>query len=295
VGSNQEPVISLLKKKVLERREEAARVSRDRVGKALIWDIETSPLMAAVWGLKNDWIPLDAILRDSFIICGAWKWLGGRRIYHTACDSDHIASYWAGETDKSPDLEVVSTLRNMVREADFIVGHNGDKFDLRKLNARVISHDLPPLPSVRTCDTLKEARKVGFFDSNRLEWLSTRLTGAGKIKTGMDLWVRVLNGEKKAMKEMVTYNRRDVEALEDVYLQLRPYMKSHPNLGVDPYLDDGVQVCALCGSENIQRDGHHRTQARIYARFLCKSCGGHSRATRADGEGVLRACAGRHP
>lgn len=275
-------------------RAEAQKHSRERVGKALIWDIETSPLQAAVWGLKNDWLGLNAILRDSFLICGAWKWLGGKRVYHAECDPEAMRAYWERDTDVPPDRDLVSTLRNVVREADFVIAHNGDRFDLRKLNARVVLHGLEPLPSIRTVDTLKEARKVGMFTSNRLEYLATNLTGQGKIRTDLNLWLRVLSGEKKALGEMVTYNQRDVEALEDVYLQLRPHMKSHPNLGVDPYLDVGVQVCALCGSENLIRSGEHRTQARAYARYKCKSCGGYSRATRVNGEGVLRACAGRH-
>lgn len=282
------------RKDVHRLRRAARKHSRERVGKALIWDIETSPLQAAVWGLKNDWIPLDAIRRDSFIICGAWKWLGGQRVYHAECDPEAMRAYWEGDTDAFPDRDVVSTLRNIVREADFIVAHNGDRFDLRKLNARVILHGMDPLPSLRTVDTLKEARKVGMFTSNRLQYLATELTGAGKIHTNLALWLRVLGGEKKALKEMVDYNVQDVRVLEDVYLQLRPHMKSHPNLGVDPFLDYGEQVCALCGSEKLQRHGEHRTQTRIYVRFRCKSCGGHSRATRADGSGVLRPCAGRH-
>ena len=129
-----DPVLRRLEKRADELREEARRVSKERVGKALVWDIETSPLLAAVWGLKNDWLPLDAILRDSFIICGAWKWLGAKKVYSCECDSEAVAAYWSGRTEKLPDRDAVSTLRNMVDEADFIIGHNGDKFDLRKLN-----------------------------------------------------------------------------------------------------------------------------------------------------------------
>jgi hypothetical protein len=283
------------KKHVGRLRAAAAKFSRERVGRVLVWDIETSPLLAACWSQKVDWLPIGNVLRDQFIICGAWKWLGDKKVHTASCDPDHIGAYWRGETDEMPDKDTVSTLRNMVREAEFIVAHNGDRFDLRKLNGRVIYHGLAPLPSVRTVDTLKEVRKVAQFTSHRLDYLADVLTGEGKIKTDMDLWLRVMQGQKKAMREMLTYNKRDVVALEDVYLQLRPHMKSHPNCGVDHFLAEGVQVCALCGSENIQRAGFHKTQARAYERHLCKSCGAYSRATRMDGSGVLRACQGRHP
>jgi hypothetical protein len=38
----------------------------------------------------------------------------------------------------------------LLDRADVVVGHNADKFDVRKGNARFIAHGLPPPPPYRT-------------------------------------------------------------------------------------------------------------------------------------------------
>jgi len=119
-------------------------------------------------------------------------------------------------------------------------------------------------------DTLKEARRVASFTSNRLDYLGKFLGFGGKDKTSSGLWLRVLSGCTKSIKEMVKYNKRDVDLLEKVYLKLRPYIK-HPNvnrLGA---------ACPKCGSSDLQLRGFGATaNGTIKQRAQCKSCGGWS-------------------
>jgi hypothetical protein len=42
--------------------------------RVLFWDIETSPMITATWGLWDQTIPTDHVLEDWKIICAAWKW-----------------------------------------------------------------------------------------------------------------------------------------------------------------------------------------------------------------------------
>lgn len=269
--------------------------------KVLIWDIETSPLLTWVWGLyaaKNG-IPHGNIVADQMILCGAWKWLDQKRVHTVAVDpkevSEYILKVAQGKKAKRPDRHVVEALREAVMEADFIVAHNGDKFDLKKLNARVIQMGLEPMPSIRTVDTLKEVRKVAAFTSNRLDYLSkTLLPDGGKIKTDMSLWTRIMFGEKKAMREMLAYNRRDVTELERVYLLLRPHMKSHPNVVVGDPRRHQTLMCPKCGSTHLQRRGTQKTQTQEYARYQCRGCGSWS-SSRTVRTVAQKPSAGRHP
>ena len=57
--------------------------------------------------------------------------------------------------DRTDDYHVVKTIRDTLADADMIIHHNGDRFDIRKINARLIYHGLYPLPKLVALDTLK--------------------------------------------------------------------------------------------------------------------------------------------
>lgn len=221
----------------------------------LIWDIETSFMKVATFSLYPNYIPHDAILEDWTLLGGAYKWLGEKEIYST---------YQAKEIDR------VKELRKVVEEADIIIAHNNDKFDLKMLNARILKYGLPPLPKKITIDTLKVAKNEFRLSSNKLDYLGKYLGVGAKIRTGgNELWLDVLAGSKKALKFMERYNKQDVRLLEKVYLKLRPYIKNHPNLNL--WSDN--RVCTNCGSESLVKHGLYMTRVSKYQRYKCNSCG----------------------
>ena len=228
--------------------------------KIILWDIETTPMINYTWNLYPERISHDSIIQDWSIICGAWKELGSDKVHAVSIKT-------VGD-----DYDVVKKLREVIAGADIVVHHNGDKFDLKKLNARLISHGLDPLPSVHTVDTLKEAKKIAAFSSNRLDYLGKFLLGVGKIHVGYSLWLDIMTGSKKALKEMVAYNKADVEVLEGVYNYLLPYMKSHPHVGALKGKDKFTS-CPKCGSEEIKKNGTKYTRAGLIRQECqCKKC-----------------------
>lgn len=233
--------------------------------KILTWDIELSYMLAAVFSCKTDYISPKNIVKDQTVLSGAYKWLGDKRTHAVSVDPD----------DPDNDYEVVKKLRDVISEADILIHHNGDRFDVKKLNSRVIYHGMEPIPPLKTVDTLKEVRKVASFSSNTLDFLGDRLVGDVKIATSYKLWLDILTGDlktrRKALKEMVAYNKKDVTLLEDVYLKLRPYMTGHPNMNL--YIDSEVETCSNCGSKHIQRRGFTTTRKGKYQRYQCTDCG----------------------
>ena len=199
------------------------------------------------------------------MLCFSWKWLGENRI-HTRS----LPDYPRYKKNKEDDTDLIKDLHGLFDEADILVAHNGDRFDIRKAHARFISTGLrPPSPS-RTIDTLKVARKHFLFESNKLNDLGNLLRVGKKIPhTGFDLWLRCMSGDPRAWGVMRRYNRQDVVLLERVYEKLRPYIANHPNLSVF----GGDRVCPACQSWSIQKRGVSVTQARRYPRFQCMSCG----------------------
>lgn len=225
--------------------------------KVCFWDVETAKMQVKTFSMRPEYISHTDIVEDWYIICGSWK-IGN---VTKAVAIDKLGD----------DKKVCQTLRDALADVDVIVHHNGDKFDIKKLNARLIYHRLKPLPLIPTVDTLKEARKIASFTSNRLDYLHKFLGGNGKMNTSPGLWDRVMDGDKKALKEMVTYNKRDVVILEDVYLRLRPYMKSHPVIASPNSCN-----CPKCNSKNVIKAKPRVTASGTrYQQFQCKNCGGY--------------------
>lgn len=230
----------------------------------LFYDIETTPILAYSWSLWPTAISHDSIVQDWSIICGAWKFHGESKVHAI------------GIKTPGDDYEVVKRLRDVLASADVVVHHNGDSFDLKKLNARLIYHKLPPLPKLIFVDTKKEAKKVAAFSSNKLDYLGEVLTGKGKVHVDYSLWLEIMKGSKKALKEMIAYNKVDVIRLEEVYDRLAPYMKNPPHLGAMAG-HDRHHSCRHCGSENVKLNGVRYTAAGLKKQEIqCKDCHGYS-------------------
>lgn len=232
-----------------------------------IWDIETSLMDVQTFSIWNQNIPISAIKRDWNIICVCWKILGRKGVKSVSVldDPDRFAK------DIHDDYFVVKSIREMLDGVDILVHHYGDAFDLKKLNARIIHHDLPPLPKILTIDTKKEASKIAKFTSNKLDWLGKTLIGDQKDKTDFDLWLKCAEGDIKAIKYMTKYCKQDVSLLEEVYLRLRKYMKSHPNLA-----EIGTCNCPRCGADDTIRHKNRLMASGIQKeQRQCKSCGGY--------------------
>lgn len=240
----------------------------------ILWDIETTQNIVAVFGLKNnDWINADNILQERYIVCASWKVLGEDKV-HAVSTLDDPARFKKNPHD---DSHVVATLHKVLSEADVIVAHNGDSYDLKFTEGRMLINGLPPLPPITKIDTLKVARDRFLFNANNLNYLGKVLGCGEKVYTTPGLWLRVLNGEVAAIKEMVKYNKQDVLLLEKVFLKLQPYVANHVNRQL--YGEEG---CPRCGSKKFQSRGFHRAVTQIYRRFQCSKCGGWWRARKSD-------------
>lgn len=74
---------------------------------------------------------------------------------------------------------------------------------------------------------------------------------------------------------MREYNIRDIVALEELYLRLRPWATNHPSMAV--YADTDVPVCPKCGGKHLQYRGFAYTSTAKYHRLQCQDCGGWTR------------------
>lgn len=232
----------------------------------LFMDTETSFATTANFGLavNGGYISPDNLLTDWNIYCAAWKFLDQKQIHSVSVSPE----------DPTNDKAVVSTLRDVLENTRLVVGHNMDKFDMKKFNARLIFHSLPPIDhKILTLDTLKAAKKHFAFTSNRLDYLGQFLGVGGKLphREG-NPWIKLIKGieVKETLAHMEEYCRYDVSPLlEGVYLRLRPYI-DHPMMGGK--IVSGEEVyCQHCGSGHLQRRGNRLTKAGLsYTQFQCQ-------------------------
>lgn len=228
--------------------------------KILLFDIETSPIISYTWGIWEQNVL--EVKQDWHLLCFAYKWLGEKKV-HTVALPD-LSTY---KRDRNNDRELVRHLWQLFNEADIIIGHNGDNFDIKKVNARFLAHGLTPPSGYRTIDTVKVARKYFAMNSNKLNDIGKYLGLGEKLSTGgFQLWLDCMAGDMVAWDKMVRYNKQDVVLLEKVYLALRPWIKGHPNLNV---VEDG---CPSCGCNTLQKRGFGYNQVGRYQRFQCTSC-----------------------
>lgn len=233
--------------------------------RVLVFDIENSPIIGYTWKLwDTDVIRME---KDWHLLSFAWMWLGEKQIHVLGLDD-----YPDYEKDKTNDYHLSKDLHALIDEADCILGHNSDAFDMKKAYARFVTHGFAPPSPVRSIDTLKIAKKHFMFTSNKLDSLASALGVARKADAGgIDTWLGCLAGDPKAWARMKKYNKQDVRVTAEVYERLLPYAAGHPNLAA---MGGDMEACPKCGSHNLTRQGYKYNRTTTMAQFKCLDCGG---------------------
>lgn len=227
------------------------------IPKILFLDIETSLILAYSFGIRDQYITHKQIANDrdgKLIHCVGLKWLGGKA---------WVLSEW-----EHGYSGMIRGVYDALMEADAVVTFNGAKFDLPKLEGQFQLEGLPPPPAPTQVDLYLAARKLGHI-CNKLDYLAPLMGLGSKVKhPGLEMWIGCFNGDPKAQKKMAHYCAGDVRLTEDVYKELRPYIRNHPHMGMTRR-----DECGACGSTRTQARGFRRTKASLIQRLHCQACG----------------------
>jgi uncharacterized protein YprB with RNaseH-like and TPR domain len=238
--------------------------------KILVFDIETAPLLAYVWGTRDENIGVNQIHKDWYVIAWAAKWLGdppSKVIYFDQRNAKDIEN----------DREILKPLWKLLDEADIVVTQNGKNFDSPKLNARFIIHGMRPPSPYQHLDTYQIVRYAAKFTSNKLEYLTEKLCKkykklAHKKFPGFELWKECLKGNLRAWNEMRRYNKHDVLATEELYTKIQAWVPRNA-AQVYPVGKSNAQ-CGVCGAVGLMRArGYTYTSVSRYRKYVCKACG----------------------
>lgn len=240
------------------------KVTDKRVNKIkrLYFDIETSYNIVKSWRIGYD-IKLDpsSIIKERAIICICYKWEGDKNV---KCLT------W----NRGDDSSMIIKFSEILNSADEVVTHNGDKFDVKWFRTRCLYHGVALTPYIQSIDTLKEAKKLFLFNSNKLDYISKFIGLSGKIETGgLELWDDIiLRNNRQSLHKMVTYCKNDVILLEKVFLKLNPYLKNKITKTVR--IEGNGIHCVECNSTNIKKVKLRISAAGRYTQqYRCSDCG----------------------
>lgn len=237
-------------------------MTKQRTAKVILLDIETAPSLGYVWGRwQQDVVDFE---RPWYVLSYACKELGKRGVTVRG-----LIDYSGYTKDRESDRALMADLWKVLDSADIVVAHNGDKFDIPKINARFLAHGMAPPSPYQTIDTRKLAKRFFRFDSNKLDDIGHYLGIGRKIPTNFSLWRGCMEGDAAAWNRMKHYNVMDVILLEKIYLKLRSWNTTHPTVAPGQ-----PEACPKCGSRDIVKQGFAFTAYKKRQRYQCRKCGG---------------------
>lgn len=250
----------------------------ERQPKVLILDIETSSAIVGAFSRWNINIAQSQVFQEVMMLGLVAKWFGSNE-YIEIYPSDF--SRWSTDEEQR---SILNRIWLLLDQADFVIAHNGDKFDVPLLNAQFVKHGFSRPSPYKRIDTLKIAKKYFKFPSNALDSLGEFLgLGRKKSHSGYELWRECMSGNVDKFREMIDYNVQDVKLLEDVYMTLRSWDSSHPNLAF--HCDDQTgSRCGVCGSNNLDDTGKFAyTGVSQFPLYKCNDCNSWHRGRKSVG------------
>jgi len=229
--------------------------------KRLFFDIETSQYETRSFRIGyNLNLSYDNVTKLAKIICISWNWENEDVIHNLRWDKNRC------------DKKMVSDFIEILSQADEVVAHNGDRFDMKWLRTRAIYHKIPMRANYKTFDTLKKSKAYFNFPNNRLDTIAQFLSVGAKVKhDGLKMWNEVQDGNEFYLNEMVKYCDGDIVVLKDVYLALEKYVKTNTHAGV---LNNNLKYsCPCCSSEQITLVKNNVTAMGTIKRLIeCNDC-----------------------
>ena len=242
-----------------------------REPKILSFDLEVSP--AVGWYYPPTWETriLDVQERQK-LMSFAWQWVkadGSVSEPEALCLADFAYKY---KLDPRDDSLITKALHEVMSQADAYITQNGDNFDVKMANYFFLLNKLGPVPEAKSIDTKKMAKRFFRFNNNTLDNIAKELGFEGKTDVKhADIWQDCfIHGDLEKWKLMCEYNKNDVVQTTNIYLEMRPFARNHPNMARIAGLE---YACPTCLSTEYTKSGNRYTGISKFQRFDCTKCG----------------------
>lgn len=243
---------------------------KDTKPSVIVFDIESSPHLGYFFGGIYETNIIKILEYETIVTMSYWDSKTGKVRSISQWDfQDWKKGVW---NDKS----LIKYFREIIIKYDIIVGQNSDQFDIKLFNSRLAFHGLEALPITKTFDTKKLAKSKLKLPSYSLEIMANFFGLEGKYHhSGLDMWFKCKDGDKKAQKEMTHYCNVDVIKTKDVFYKLLPFVKFDNTFT----RLDGIHInCAnpMCTSRNLIKCKRRLVQGGYKQQYQCKDCGSYT-------------------
>ena len=127
------------------------------------------------------------------------------------------------------DKNIVQSCIDEMEKYDRVVGHYSSRFDIPFVRSRALWHGLkfPHYGEILQTDTWTMAKRALCISSNRQDSIA-RLLHSKTEKTRIEprFWLAAMQGDEKAIEEILDHNRRDVRDLKRNYDSLKAFCKA---------------------------------------------------------------------
>lgn len=220
----------------------------EKHAKELLFDIETTNLKADM----------------GIMLTFSYKWRGSKSKPNVMS----IHEFPLFKEAPWDDSQLVLAAYDVLKEADSLIYHYGDEFDLPFFKTRLIKCGkyFPRTHTVDTCKVAWRHLKLSARLQNLAEFFELPEL---KMHISKEVWKRAGFGNIEALETLKERCRSDVDILDMVADKLAPYCKFiNKNLF---YKDKG---CPNCGSKRIQSNGrkYYATDATLRRHYECQEC-----------------------
>ena len=206
----------------------------------LVYDIETStatyktyPRTGKVW-LNPSWMT-----EKPYMLGWSGKWLLDTEVHSSFVSPE--------EAVKRDDERVTRELHRMIDRADYVITYNGNRFDNKEITSRFLKYGLTPT-KYQSIDLYQKVKQICRLPGYSLRYVLKEFGLSPKgDRVDTD---KAEEGDAEALKKDEAYCKQDVLSEEELYVFLRPHMKTHPSMSVlmDRYtpLEEDEAYCPRC-------------------------------------------------
>ncbi len=225
-------------------------------------DYETSPAKGYFFGSIWETNIIEKIEHEQ-ILCVGYKWDDGPV---KVIGQNDFKGYKKGILN---DKALVEFFAPILAEADVVSCHNGDQFDIKVFNTRLLAHGLSPVPVKKSFDTKKQAKSVFHFSSNKLDDIAAFLGIGRKLSTHKSLWFGCEKGEPSAWKYMKKYCGLDVALQYEVLKRILPFTKQSADF---QHKNDVSCPNPLCLSTHMTKSKRRKVKGGYKNQYQCADC-----------------------
>jgi DNA polymerase elongation subunit (family B) len=228
----------------------------------LLFDLETAPAKVYTFGLFKTTIGMDQIIEPPRILCWSARWKGapGKTVKF---DSEHVSS----------TKDFLTGMRDLLDEADVVVGYNSDSFDVPWVNEQFMYNGIDLPSPYSKVDLYKVNKRAFYMPSRKLDYLALQMLNDRKVShKGFTMWRDCMDptseGHEQAWRDMERYAKKDTYLLDPLFDMLRPFIREL-NYGLFSLKEFS---CTGCGSQRLQARGFRYTSAGKFQRYQCLDC-----------------------